>query len=273
MKPNCCNHRAARWEARSASGPDRQRLQVVTCLEGRSRDSIGRRDTASMNSISRKLAGTDFFLSIVPPGEAEGCWRSVCAISRARRETHLCRLQRGQSAPRRRHSANRWKPPVSLCRCGRNYRRGRRTGCRAPLFYLSGEKPAKSASLVHSGSPAKVLDDPLAPPRAQNVLWRNHQGADGARSVMISQPRRAGRQMRSAVMADSQPMLLAWFERQIPDVQQGYRWVAEMEEVARVRAADAAAQELFIGSAHLYERLAADFAACERGERPCSPCF
>jgi hypothetical protein len=65
-------------------------------------------------------------------------------------------------------------------------------------------------------------------------------------------------------LADSQPMLLAWFERQIPSMfGKAYRWVAEMEEIAEFVAQDAAAQELFIGNAHLYERMAADFAGAK----------
>jgi len=47
------------------------------------------------------------------------------------------------------------------------------------------------------------------------------------------------------------------------DVRQGYRWVAEMEEIAEFVSSDEAGEELFIGNAHLYERLAADFAGAK----------
>ena len=47
-----------------------------------------------------------------------------------------------------------------------------------------------------------------------------------------------------------------------------YRWVAEMEEIAEFVAADEAGQELFIGNAHLYERLAADFAGAKTESGP-----
>jgi len=79
--------------------------------------------------------------------------------------------------------------------------------------------------------------------------------------------------MRSAVnWPTASRCFFAWFERQIPSMfSKAYRWVAEMEEVAEFVAGDAAAQELFIGSAHLYERLAADFAGAkeESGQLAC----
>ena len=62
-------------------------------------------------------------------------------------------------------------------------------------------------------------------------------------------------------LEQSQPALLAWFDRQIPGMySKAYRWIAEMEEIAAFVGDDAAAASILEGTARLYERLAADFA-------------
>src|SRR2546423_8538313 len=69
-------------------------------------------------------------------------------------------------------------------------------------------------------------------------------------------------------LAESQPALLAWLNRQVPNMYgKAYRWVAEMEEIAGFVGEDTAAREMFEGTARLYERLAADEAAAEREAR------
>jgi hypothetical protein len=66
-------------------------------------------------------------------------------------------------------------------------------------------------------------------------------------------------------LGDSQPMLLAWFERQIPSMfGKAYRWVAEMEEIAGFVGEDKAGNQIFDGATALYERIAEDFESARR---------
>jgi len=59
----------------------------------------------------------------------------------------------------------------------------------------------------------------------------------------------------------SQEALLKRFRQNLPDVYgKAYRWVAEMEEIARFAVEDPGAAEIYQGAARLYERLAADAA-------------
>jgi len=59
----------------------------------------------------------------------------------------------------------------------------------------------------------------------------------------------------------SQEALLERFSKNLPDMYgKAYRWVAEMEEIARFAEADPGAAEIYQGAARLYERLAADAA-------------
>ncbi|HEY5210822.1 MAG TPA: DUF1932 domain-containing protein, partial [Stellaceae bacterium] len=63
-----------------------------------------------------------------------------------------------------------------------------------------------------------------------------------------------------AEFAESQPQLLAWLQRQIPTVYpKAYRWVGEMEEIARALGADPAG-DMFMGAAGVYEGVAAAWA-------------
>ena len=63
-------------------------------------------------------------------------------------------------------------------------------------------------------------------------------------------------------LAATQPQLLAWLTRQVPNMySKAYRWVAEMEEIAGFVSEDAAGNQIFAGAADLYERIAEDFDA------------
>ena len=100
--------------------------EVRTLLSGRSPASAERARAAGMVAAADEralLEGADFFLSILPPGEAEPLARRLApTLNGARPQTGLYRLQCGQPADRdphrRGHNANR-RP---FCRC-RDHRR------------------------------------------------------------------------------------------------------------------------------------------------------
>ena len=78
--------------------------EVRTLLSGRSAESAERARAAGMQPMEDEramLEGADFFLSILPPGEAENLARRLApALLGAAPKTDLCRLQRGQPADR-----------------------------------------------------------------------------------------------------------------------------------------------------------------------------
>jgi L-threonate 2-dehydrogenase len=136
-------------------------------------------------------------------------------------------------------------------------------GAAGPVFYLSGAKAPAVAELGAFGLDCRILGGPAGAASALKMSYAGiTKGLTALGSVMILAAARAGMaDALRAELAQSQPMLLAWFERQIPSMfAKASRWVAEMEEIAEFVSADEAAQELSIGNAHLYERLAADFA-------------
>ena len=111
-------------------------------------------------------------------------------------------------------------------------------GGAGPVFYLSGEKAGEVAALEEFGLACKVLDGPVGAASALKMSYAGiTKGLTALASVMILAATRAGTaDALRRELGDSQPMLLAWFERQIPSMfGKAYRWVAEMEEIAGIR--------------------------------------
>jgi 3-hydroxyisobutyrate dehydrogenase-like beta-hydroxyacid dehydrogenase len=242
-------------------------LKVVTCLEGRSRDSIGRAAMASMNPISLdELATADVFLSIVPPGEAELLAHRLAPIL-ARAPKKPIYVDCNAVSPRTVAAIAAIVEATGTPFVDAGIIGGPpKPGTSGPVFYLSGEKAGDVAALGEFGLACKVLAGPIGAASALKMSYGGiTKGLTALASVMILAATRAGTaDALHRELGDSQPMLLAWFERQIPSMfGKAYRWVAEMEEIAEFVAADPAAQELFIANAHLYERLAADFAGAK----------
>ena len=105
--------------------------EVRTLLSGRSAKSAERARVAGMQPAADEhalLSGADFFLSILPPGDAEAlAQRLTPALKALDRETGLCRLQCGQSAERDPHRRDRGVDWRRLCRW-RDHRRSAAAG-------------------------------------------------------------------------------------------------------------------------------------------------
>ena len=85
------------------------------------------------------------------------------------------------------------------------------------------------------------------------------KGVTAICSAMMLAATRAGAAdaLRSELTA-SRPELLAWAELQVPKMfSKAYRWVGEMEEIAEF-SEDAATEQMYLGIARLYQRLATD---------------
>lgn len=242
-------------------------LRVVTSLEGRSRDSVARAAASSMVAVSPdELAAADILLSIVPPGAAEAIAHHLAPVL-ARAPKKPVYVDCNAVSPRTVGAIaaiveTTGTPFVDAGIIGGPPK----PGGAGPVFYLSGEKAGAVTALEEFGLDCKVLDGPIG---AASALKMSYGGITKGLTALASAMILAATHWGTAdtlrrELGDSQPMLLAWFERQIPSMfGKAYRWVAEMEEIAEFVAADEAAQELFIGNAHLYERLAADFAGAK----------
>jgi L-threonate 2-dehydrogenase len=114
------------------------------------------------------------------------------------------------------------------------------------------------------GLDVRVLDGGVGAASAMKMSYAGiTKGFTALGTVMMLAASRAGTaEALHRELAATQPQLLAWLTRQVPNMySKAYRWVAEMEEIAGFVGEDAAGHRIFSGAANLYERIAEDFDA------------
>lgn len=235
-------------------------LRVITSLQERSPESASRALNAGMADVARsELAQADILLSIVPPGSAIPLAEELAAeFARASRKPLYvdCNAINPQTAARVAQIVqSAGMKYVDAGIIGGPPRRG----YDGPAFYLSGEHAGKILALRDFGLDCRVL---TGGPFAASALKMSYggitKGLTALASMMIIGAANAGvaGELR-AELAHSQPMLLAWFERQIPLMfSKAYRWVAEMEEIAAFLEDQPRAESLFRAVAGFYGHIA-----------------
>jgi 3-hydroxyisobutyrate dehydrogenase-like beta-hydroxyacid dehydrogenase len=242
-------------------------LNVVTVLDGRSKESAKRAEAAGMRPVSLEtFCEADVILSIVPPGEAENLARRLAqplAVQRKKPVYADCNAVNPRTVETIAAIVGSTDCPfVDAGIIGGPPK----AGYAGPCFYLSGAEAGAVALLNEFGLPCKVLEGPVGAASALKMSYAGiTKGLTALGSAMILAATRANTaEALHRELSASQPALLAWFERQVPSMfGKAYRWVGEMEEIAGFVEADDAARELFEGTARLYERLAADFAGAK----------
>lgn len=238
-------------------------VKVTTVLDGRGPDSAKRARDAGMVAVSDGEAVTaDIVMSIVPP---------AAAIPLA--EKLLPRLQ-----------ANRQKPVYVDCNAVNPKTVVEiasiitSTGCPfvdagivggppkagydGPVFYASGDAARRFATLGDYGLKVRVLDGAVGAASAVKMSYGGiTKGFTAlAAAMMLAASREGTADTLHRELAESQPALLAWLTRQMPNMySKAYRWVAEMEEISAFVGDDLAARDMFMSYAKFYERIAQDF--------------
>jgi 3-hydroxyisobutyrate dehydrogenase-like beta-hydroxyacid dehydrogenase len=238
-------------------------LKVLTSLQGRSAATVARAGAAGMTDADDdEIARADFILSILPPGDA---------LPLAQR---FAPALAGSNAKALYVECNAVSPPT-LERIAATIAP---TGCPfvdagiigapprpdygGPTFYASGPDAPRFAALARFGLVIRLLDGPLT---AASALKMSYGGITKgitaiAAAMFIAADRGGSADALFRELKESQPQLLAWFSRQLPNMySKAYRWVAEMEEIAQFVGEDPAARQFYEGAARLYERIAADF--------------
>jgi hypothetical protein len=131
-------------------------------------------------------------------------------------------------------------------------------------FYASGPAAAAFAKLNGYGLIVRVLEGSLT---AASALKMSYAGitkgftALGA-AMMLAATRAGAADALKAELAESQQALFGFLSRQTPNMYaKAYRWVAELDEIARFVGDDYPEHEMLASAARLYARLAADFDA------------
>jgi 3-hydroxyisobutyrate dehydrogenase-like beta-hydroxyacid dehydrogenase len=239
-------------------------VRVLTSLAGRSAASAARAGEAGMTAADdRALAQADFLMSVVPPGEALALAQRIAPVL----------------------TAVNTKPVYVECNAVNPDTVGQietviaRTGCAFvgagiigpppkpgsanTKIYASGPASARFATLNDYGLIVRMLDGPVT---AASALKMSYAGITKgltalASAMMLAAERGGAADALRAELAESQPQLLTWFSRSVPNMYaKAYRWVAELDEIAEFVGLDRPEHDMFEAAARLYENLAADHA-------------
>jgi len=242
-------------------------LKVLTSLEGRSPATVARAGAAGLTPASDdEIAGADFILSILPPGDALGLAQRFAPALAASNSKPIYVDCNAVSPPTVERIAAAIAP----------------TGCPfvdagiigapprpdyMPTFYASGPDAPRFATLGRFGLKVRVLDGPLS---AASALKMSYGGITKgitaiAAAMFLAADRGGSADALFLELKESQPQLLAWFTRQITFMYpKAYRWVAEMEEVSDFAGANPAAKDMYAAVAQFYAHMARDFASDQK---------
>ena len=234
-------------------------VKVLTTLEGRGAASEARAVAAGMQAVSvDRLADADLILSIVPPGVSIAFAEQMVAALRA--------------APRKPVFVDcNAVSPETVLRIGAIVEAtgapfvdsgiiGPPPGSPSsePTFYASGPHAPRFAALADHGLNIRVLEGPIGAASALKMCFAGiAKGYTAVGTAMTLAAIRAGAaDALHAELAAREPAALAALNRKVPDmIPKAYRWVAEMQEIAKFLAPDGTG-EIYEGAAAVYARVA-----------------
>ena len=245
--------------------------EIRTLLTGRSPASAERARAAGMVAAANErelLSGADFFLSILPPGEAEPLARRLAPTLTAldRKPVYIdCNAVSPQTAisiaevvtPTGAHFVDAGiigGPP--------------RQGYKGPSIYASGEHVREAVPLRDWGINLRAIDGPVGAASAVKMSYAGiTKGTTAIAAAMLLGAARFGcAEALIAELSDSQPQMLARMRSNIPGMyDKAYRWVAEMEEISDFLEANPPSRDIYAAVALLYDFLAAAQAEAQPG--------
>jgi putative dehydrogenase len=235
---------------------------VLTSLAGRSAATAERAASAGMQAVDdSEIGAADIVLSIVPPAEALPlAERLAPVLGKARRKPLYvdCNAVNPETVLR---------IADALVGAGAPFADGGiiggppRAGYDGPGIYVSGPDAKRLADLNQFGLKLLVMDAPVGAASALKMCYGGlTKGliALGA-SLALAADRAGIAEALQTELAQSQPALVAWFQRMVPGMPaKAYRWVAEMDEISGFLGGRGEG-DMFAGAAGLYQRLAEDF--------------
>ena len=233
---------------------------VITSLAGRSPASAKRASEAGMRAVNdTELQSADLILSIVPPGDALGLAQRLSPMLRSGTNKPLY-VDCNAVSP---ETAKRIAAVIAGAGCpfadGGIIGGPPRSGYGGPTLYVSGE-PAHQVEGLAQGLVVRVIDGPVGAASALKMSYAAiTKGLTALGSASILAATRAGAaEALHRELSESQPMLMAWLGRSVPDMfPKAYRFVGEMEEISSFMGSDGA-REIYAGIAELYREVAAD---------------
>ncbi|MGH7905408.1 MAG: DUF1932 domain-containing protein [Candidatus Binataceae bacterium] len=253
--------------------------RVRTSLQGRSAASAARVARAGLEVVGNSdelVRGADFVLSIVPPGQAVAAAGNLSgALGRAPAKPMF--LECNAIAPA---TVRRIAEVLTSSGCafmdagiiGGPPPADRKTG--GPRIYISGPIASEALRLASYGLDIAVLEGPIGAASALKMCYGGvTKGLAAIGAAMIAAGSRNN--LAGALydeLASSQPELLKWLSRRIPDMlPKAYRWVAEMEEIADFLGDADKGAAIYTGVAKLYETIAAEMESAQHDADSITP--
>jgi len=235
--------------------------EVRTLLSGRSPASAERARAAGMAAAADEqalLSGADFFLSILPPGEAEPLARRLAPTLTALDEKPVyidCNAVSPQTAVR----IGEIIAPTGAHFVDAGIIGGPPRPGYSPTIYASGPKARQTAVLRDWGIDWRVIDGPIGAASALKMSYAGiTKGTTAIASAMLLGAARFGcEEALIAELTESQPEMLARFREGIPRMyDKAYRWVAEMQEISDFLEQNPPSRDIYAAVARLYKYLA-----------------
>ena len=240
--------------------------EVRTSLKGRSAASASRAKKHGFTAIdddTALLRSAEFVLSIVPPGDALALAQRLAPAIKAAggRATYVeCNAISPGTA---KEVASVIAPTGARFVDAGIIGGPPQSNTPGPKFYASGPDARRFVRLKDYGLDVRPIEGGIGAASALKMSYGSlTKGVNAIGIAMMLAASEAGVDgVLKRELADSQPQLKALLERSVPrSLPKAYRWVAEMEEIARFIGAPALGGEMFEGVARLYESIARAFA-------------
>ncbi len=245
-------------------------VEVRTLLAGRSAASAERARAAGMQPAAdarELLDGADFFLSILPPGEALALARQMApALSAlARKPIYVdCNAVSPQTAA---------EIAAAIAPTGAEFVDGGIIGGPpregySPAIYAAGPAVGATRVLRDYGLDWRAIDGPVGAASGLKMSYAGiTKGTTAIAAAMLLGAARFGcGEALIAELSKSQPEMLKRMRSSIPGMyDKAYRWVGEMEEISDFLGASPPAAEIYAAIARLYAMLAAAEAEANPG--------
>lgn len=239
---------------------------VRTLLSGRSVRSVERARGAGMAAVADEqelLEGADFFLSILPPNQAEALAAQLAPALTAlpKKPVYVdCNAVSPQTVQR----IGAVVAPTGAEFVDAGIIGGPPREGYSPAIYASGAAVAKTATLRDWGLDWRAIDGPVGAASGLKMSYAGiTKGVTAIGSAMLLGAARFGcAEALIAELSASQPALFGYLKNSIPRMyDKAYRWVGEMEEIADFHQGNQPAMDIYSAVARLYEHLAAAEAA------------
>ena len=238
--------------------------EVRTLLSGRSGQSAERARAAGMKPAADEtalLSGADFFLSILPPGEAAALAERLAPALTALDKKPIY-VDCNAVSPQTAIAIGKIVAPTGADFVDAGIIGGPPRPGYSPTIYASGAKAGQTAVIRDWGIDWRVIDGPVGAASALKMSYAGiTKGTTAIACAMLLGAARFGCEAALvAELTESQPQMLARFRQGIPRMyDKAYRWVAEMQEISEFLEQSPASRDIYDGVARLYQYIAAAY--------------